>query len=69
MRMQSVGPEIWRETLKNVENEKCTLQDMEYVKKSWKVRNAHCRTWIMVSNTEKHEKWKKHTRTWLWQAN
>ena len=36
MRMQSVGPEIWRETLKNVENEKCTLQDLEYAEKTEK---------------------------------
>ena len=28
-----VGQEIWRETLKNVGNEKHTLQDMEYDKK------------------------------------
>ena len=29
-----VGPGIWRETLKNGKNEKCTLQDLEYGKKT-----------------------------------
>ena len=28
-----VGHEIWRETLKNVQNEKHTLQELEYGKK------------------------------------
>ena len=31
-----VVPGIWRETLKNVKNEKCTLQDMEYSEKTEK---------------------------------
>jgi hypothetical protein len=31
--MQTVGPGIWQETEKNVENEKCTLYDLEYDKK------------------------------------
>ena len=26
----TVGPKIWREKLKRVENKKCTLQDLEY---------------------------------------
>jgi len=25
-----VGPGIWRETLKNVKKDKCTLKDLEY---------------------------------------
>ena len=29
-----IGPGIWRETLKQVENEKHTLQDMEYGEKT-----------------------------------
>ena len=45
-----VGPPTWLETLRNVENEKCTLQDQGYGEKhskTWKMRNAHCRTWSM----------------------
>ena len=30
----TVSPGIWIETLKKVENEKCTLQDLEYGKKT-----------------------------------
>jgi len=29
-----VGHAIWQEIVKNVKNEKCTLQDVEYVKKT-----------------------------------
>ena len=36
IRMHTLGPEIWGETLKNVENEKFTLQDLEYGEKSEK---------------------------------
>ena len=32
----TVGVEIWRETLKNAKNKKCTLQDLEYGKKNEK---------------------------------
>ena len=32
--MHTVGPGIWRETLKIMENEKCTLQNLEYGRKS-----------------------------------
>ena len=31
-----VGPEIWRETLKIVKNDKCTLQDLAYGEKTGK---------------------------------
>ena len=31
-----VGPGKWRETLKKVKNEKCTLQDLDYGKKTEK---------------------------------
>ena len=34
MKMQTVGPGILEETIKNVENEKCTLQDEEYGEKT-----------------------------------
>ena len=37
--------------LKNVENGKCTLQDLEYDKKTektWKIKNTHIRTWNMA---------------------
>ena len=30
----TVGHGIWRETLKNLKNEKCTLQELEYGKKT-----------------------------------
>ena len=30
----TLGHEIWQETLKNVKNVKCTLQDMEYGEKT-----------------------------------
>jgi len=29
LEMHTVGPGIWRGTLKNLENEKCTLYDLE----------------------------------------
>ena len=32
--MNTLGPGIWREKLKNVENETQTLQDLEYGEKS-----------------------------------
>ena len=38
--MYTVGPGIWQETLKNVENEKSTTQDLKYAKK-------HCKMWKM----------------------
>jgi hypothetical protein len=37
--------------LKNVENVTQTLFDLEYVRKfskTWKMRNAHCITWIIA---------------------
>ena len=60
----SVGPGISCETVKNVQNEKCTLYDLEYgIKhwKTWKMRNTHCQIWIMVWNSEKGSKWEMHT--------
>ena len=34
--MNTLGPGIWQEILKNVENEKCTLQNLEYGEKTLK---------------------------------
>ena len=34
--MHTVGPEIWQENLKTLENEKRTLQEMEYGEKTEK---------------------------------
>jgi hypothetical protein len=46
-----IGPGIWRETLKTVKIEKCTLQGLEFGKKTEKVgklRNTFCRNWNMA---------------------
>ena len=43
MRMHTVGREIWREALKNMENEKFPLQDLDNGKK-------HCKT-LKIKNT------------------
>ena len=51
--MPTVEPGIWQETVKKVQNETHTLQDMEYGKKNrktWKMRNAHCRPGIWQEN-------------------
>ena len=58
--------------MKNVKNEMQTLFDLEYGEKhwkGWKMRNAHCMMWNMASNTEKREKWEKHSRTWIMARN
>ena len=56
--MHTLGPRIWQEALKNLENEICTLQDLEYDEKPdrKKTRKAQCRTWSMARNTERHGK-------------
>ena len=44
-----------KKTLKIMENEKNTQQDLEYGEKhgnTWKMRHKHCMTWKMVRNTE-----------------
>ena len=54
-----VWHEIRRETLKNVQNEKHALLDLEYCKKQWnmwKMRNAHCRTWNIARKLTKSGK-------------
>ena len=58
MRMHTVGPEIWREAQKNVENEKFTLQDFDNGEKhckTLKIKNAHYKTWIMARNLKNVE--------------
>jgi len=51
---------MWRETVKNVKNEKYTLWDMDYgektKKKYWKMRHKHCDTCHLARNTEKSAK-------------
>ena len=51
---------IWRETMKNLKNNKYTLEDLEYGEKHWKkftMRKTHCRTWNLAKNSEEWEKW------------
>ena len=38
-----VGPGIWRETFKNVKNEKHTLQDLQNGRKQKKVKKEKCK--------------------------
>ena len=60
--MYTVGHEIWQETMKNLKNKTCTLQNLEYGKKhskSWKMKHSYCRTWNMarkqkIMENEKH---------------
>ena len=60
-----------------MENKKCTLQDREYGEKhlkTWKMRNAHWWTWIMVRKLKNVGNetqimydlayGKKHSKTW-----
>ena len=45
-------------TLNKVENEKFTLQDVDYGEKhskTWKKRNAHCSTWSMTRKLKNAE--------------
>ena len=54
-----VGPGIWQKKLKYMQNEKHTVQDLEYgkkIEKTWKMRHKHCITWNMARNTENREK-------------
>ena len=66
-----VGPEIWRETLKIVKNEKCTLQGLDMARKVKNVENeTQTLTWNKSRKTEKHEKREIHTVGGrLWQEN
>ena len=55
---------MWRK-LKNMENEKHKLQDLEYGEKHWKMRNSNFRTWNMARNNEKIGKMRNaHYRSW-----
>ena len=68
-----VGPGIWRETLENVQNEKNTLQDLEYgekkKRKTWKKRHKHFRCWNTVGNTKILQNEKKQHRPWNMERN
>ena len=62
--MDSVEHGLWTETLNNMEYEKRTLEIRVYCQKNWKKMenlNAHCRTWYMARNAEKHGNWETHT--------
>jgi len=64
--MHSVGSGIFQEYFKRWKIEKCTLKQPAICQKqktkkqknwkTWKRRNAHCRTWNMAKNTEKRGK-------------
>ena len=48
-----------KKTEKKMKNETQTNFDMKYGRKhskTWKIRNAHCRTWNKVEETENHGK-------------
>ena len=56
--MHTAGPGIWRETLKNMKNDKCTLQDLAYVEKTdkrgkWKTHMVGTGLWQENSKTWK----------------
>ena len=47
----TVGPGIWGESLKNVENEKCTREDLEYGEKTenngkWETHSVERDIWL-----------------------
>ena len=49
--LHMVGTKKWRETLKNLKKNKCTLNELEYGQKSektMKMRHTQCRTWNMA---------------------
>ena len=58
-----VCPGIWRETLKNLKNEKYIFQDVYYGEihsKTWKMGKGHSRTWsiarkLKIIENEKHK--------------
>ena len=52
-----VGPGIWGETLKNVQNEKHTHLDLGNRKKTnvEQETHTHCRTWNMARKLNKNE--------------
>ena len=64
----TVGPRIWRETLKNVENEKYTQQTWTMARKLKKVENE-TQTLFDLEYGKKHSKMWKMTntqcRTWM----
>ena len=59
MRYTHCWPWIMMKKLKNVENEKCTLQDLEYGEKyakNWKMRNAQVYDLEYGKKIENHRK-------------
>ena len=58
MRNKSKGSEIYRETVKNMENEKYPMQDLIMATKVKNVdmREKDCRTWNMARNTQNRGK-------------
>ena len=64
--MYTVRPGIWKKKLKNVENEKCTLQDLKYGDRPDKLKNESriLEYWEYGEKTEKMWKMKHtHSRT------
>ena len=52
-----IGTGIWRETLRNEKNDKCTLQDMTYGENTDKKnKKLTHKNWNMPRNTEKRGK-------------
>ena len=61
LEMHTVGSGIWREKLKNEENKKCTLQELEYGEKTEKCRKEKTHTaghiiWLETLKKVKNEK-------------
>ena len=62
--MHTVGPGIWRETLKKKEKWKLHTVGTGIWWENWqmrKMRNSHGRTCNLVRNSEKPVKWETHT--------
>ena len=65
--MHTLGPGIWQEALKNLENEKCTHQEMEYDEKPERGGKQEMHTVETGIWQETLKKWKMrnaHCRTW-----
>ena len=64
----TVSPGIWIETLKKVENEKCTLQDLEYGKKTanhGKLETHNVGPGIWQKAVKNVKNGNTHCRTWI----
>ena len=65
--MHTLGPGIWQEALKNLENEKCTHQEMEYDEKPERGGKQEMHTVETGIWQETLKIWKMrnaHCRTW-----